>query len=73
MRDDGSDQQLSKLALSIPEVVQASGIGRTLVFSEMKAGRLVARKCGRRTVVLVDDLQNWLRAMPMSRDGPTNR
>ena len=67
MRDDGNKPQLSKLALSISEVVSTSGVGRTLVFAEMKAGRLIARKCGRRTVVLIDDLQNWLQAMPSSR------
>jgi hypothetical protein len=67
MRDDASEQQFSKLALSISEVVKASGVGRTLVFAEIKAGRLLARKCGRRTVVLIGDLQNWLRAMPSSR------
>jgi hypothetical protein len=67
MRDDRNDQKFSKLALSISEVVKASGVGRTLVFAEIKTGRLLARKCGRRTVVLIDDLQDWLRAMPSSR------
>jgi hypothetical protein len=55
--------QFSKLAFSIAEVVQISGLGRTLVFAEIKAGRLVARKCGRRTLILGEDLRRWLSSM----------
>jgi uncharacterized protein (DUF2336 family) len=57
------DWQSSKLAFSISEVVRTSGVGRTLVFAEIKAGRLIARKCGRRTVILSEDLRRWLSAM----------
>jgi hypothetical protein len=53
----------SRLAYSISEVVQTSGLGRTLVFAEIKAGRLIARKCGRRTVILDEDLRQWLKDM----------
>jgi hypothetical protein len=55
-----------KLAHSIDDVVALSGVGRTLVFAEIKAGRLIARKCGRRTVILRSDLQQWLNSMPSS-------
>jgi hypothetical protein len=53
-----------KLALSIADAVRLSGIGRTVIFAEIRRGRLVARKCGRRTVILSDDLTLWLRALP---------
>jgi hypothetical protein len=65
MRDDRNDQKFSKLALSISEVVRASGVGRTLVFAEIKAGRLIAHKCGRRTLILEEDYLRWLRALPV--------
>jgi hypothetical protein len=67
MHNDTSNQLSRKFALSVSEVVRASGVGRTLVFAEIKAGRLLARKCGRRTLVLIDDFQDWLQAMPSSR------
>ena len=39
------------LALSIPELVALSGIGRTSIYAAIEAGRLSIRKVGRRTVV----------------------
>jgi hypothetical protein len=62
----GQDPDAEKLALSIADVVRASGLCRTLIFSEIRSGRLVARKCGRRTVVLHDDLVAFLQALPLS-------
>lgn len=55
-----------RIALTIDEAAAAVGIGRTLVFSEIKTGRLIARKVGRRTVILQDDLELWLAACPVS-------
>ena len=51
-------------AMSVNEVVKAVGIGRTRIFAEIKSGRLVARKVGRRTVILKEDLDAWLRQLP---------
>ena len=51
-------------AHTIPDVEKRAGIGRTLVYSEIAAGRLKARKVGRRTVILDADLQAWLKALP---------
>jgi hypothetical protein len=60
------EQRFQKLAFSINDVVAVSGVGRTLVFAEIKLGRLVARKCGRRTIILQTDLQDWLNSLPSS-------
>ena len=51
-------------AISIDEVVKAVGIGRTRIFAEIRSGQLVARKVGRRTVILKQDLEAWLRQLP---------
>jgi predicted DNA-binding transcriptional regulator AlpA len=51
-----------KLALSIKELIAISGISRTSIYNEIKLGRLVVRKLGRRTVVLVSDTERWLAA-----------
>ncbi|MCW5705424.1 MAG: helix-turn-helix domain-containing protein [Bradyrhizobium sp.] len=53
-----------KLALSVADVVQIAGLGRTTVYAEIKAGRLIARKIGRRTFILREDFDSWLRAQP---------
>ena len=51
-------------AFRIPEVCQRSGLGRTSIFAAIRSGHLVARKWGRRTIVLQEDLANFLRNLP---------
>jgi hypothetical protein len=60
---------LTKLALSIPDLMEASGLGRTFIYEEIKAGRLIVRKAGRRSIVLSHDARNWLASLPMLSDG----
>jgi excisionase family DNA binding protein len=54
-------------AFTISDVGKRAGIGRTLIYSEIAAGRLRARKVGRRTVILSADLAAWLKALPALR------
>lgn len=58
-----------KLALSIKELIAISGISRTSIYNEIKLGRLVVRKLGRRTIVLVSDTERWLGALPRPKQG----
>jgi excisionase family DNA binding protein len=53
-----------KLALSIAELVEVSGLGRSFIYEEIKAGHLVARKAGRRTLILHEDAESWLTSLP---------
>lgn len=53
----------SKLAYSIPELVVATGIGRTTIYEEIKAGRLVVAKCGTRTIVTEAQARAWLASL----------
>ena len=51
--------------LAYPDVAafaNAVGIGRTMVYEEIKAGRLRVAKVGRRTLVPVAEAQRWLTA-----------
>jgi len=48
------------LALSIEEVRKLTGLGRTKIYSLIGSGELIARKIGKRTVVLRTDLETWL-------------
>ena len=48
------------LSLSIEEVRAATGIGRTKLYEAIGKGNLKARKFGKRTIVLKDDLDAFL-------------
>ncbi len=58
---------MDSLGLSIPEVCRTTGIGRTTIYEEIRAGRLRALKLGRRTIIRTTDLQKWLDALPELR------
>ena len=49
-----------KIGLSIEEAAELTGIGRTRLFQEIKEGRLIVAKVGRRTIVPVARLEQWL-------------
>ena len=53
-----------KLSYSIPEAVSATGICRSRLYEEIRSGRLRLVKCGRRSTIIADDLQQWLRSLP---------
>ena len=53
-----------KLAYSIDDVTRLTGVGRSFVYEEIKAGRLVVKKAGRRTLICVADLNAWLASLP---------
>jgi excisionase family DNA binding protein len=54
----------SSLAYSIAEACARSGIGRTAIYDMINAGQLTARKRGRRTLILADDLRRCLELLP---------
>jgi helix-turn-helix protein len=68
IESDKSESARRKAAHSIPEVCAATGFGRDSVYAAIRTGKLIARKYGRRTVVLDDDMRAFLEALP--RLGP---
>lgn len=54
----------SKLAYNINEAVEATGIKRTRLYEEIKAGNVKTRKHGHRTVILAEDLNAFLASLP---------
>lgn len=54
----------SPLALTISEACAISRTGRTALYEAIRDGQLVARKRGRRTLVLPDDLKRWVESHP---------
>ena len=47
-----------------PDACAVARAGRTSVYEAIRSGELVARKRGRRTVILCDDLRRWLDNLP---------
>ena len=54
-----------KLALSIDETSLRTGICRDVIYRAIRQGDLPARKCGRRTLILQTELQEYLNSLPM--------
>lgn len=54
----------ARLAFRVEDFVALSGIGRTTIYAEIKAGRLKAKKAGRRTIILADDGREYLARLP---------
>jgi excisionase family DNA binding protein len=53
-----------KLAYGINEACTEANIGRDGIYAAIKEGLLVARKFGRRTLILDDDLRAFLQSLP---------
>ena len=50
--------------LTVEQVLELSGMCRPKFYEEVRAGRLIARKCGRRTFILLRDFEAYLNALP---------
>ena len=57
---------MTKQALSVSDTLKSIRIGRTKLYREMKAGRIVARKIGRKTVFLADEIERYLASLPVA-------
>lgn len=56
----GEQPPLVKLAYTITEVVHATSLSRTTIYSHIASGNLKAKRIGGRTVILDDDLREFL-------------
>jgi excisionase family DNA binding protein len=56
--------QQAQRALSVEEFCRRYSIGRTKAYQELGAGRLRARKVGKRTLITEDDAEAWLSRLP---------
>lgn len=56
------------IAVTIPDAVKATGMSRTSIYEALKRG-LPARKAGRRTIIMLADLQDYLDNLPAYRAG----
>ena len=56
--------EVTKVGLSVDEACQASGIKRTKLYEAMGSGELIAKKAGRRTIILPEHLKDYLENLP---------
>jgi excisionase family DNA binding protein len=57
-------QITGRAAHSIAETCVLTGLGRDSIYSAIRAGRLIARKHGRRTLITDADLCRFLHGLP---------
>jgi excisionase family DNA binding protein len=50
----------TKLAYGIAEAVQATNVGRSRLYQEIRAGKLKTFKVGNRTLIAAEDLIAWI-------------
>jgi hypothetical protein len=53
-----------KLALSVDDAAIAADVCRDVIYGAIRKGQLIARKNGRRTFILLPDLEQYLRSLP---------
>jgi len=52
------------LAYSVEEAAGAAGLGRNKIYEAVTAGLLPAKKVGKRTIILAEDLRAYLVGLP---------
>lgn len=48
------------LVYTVEDLMQVARVGRTLVYKEIKAGRLRVSKLARRTLIPVEEAKRWI-------------
>ena len=54
----------TRIALSPKEAAEALSIGRTRLYELISEGKIEARQCGRRTLIIADSLLAYVKSLP---------
>lgn len=52
------------IAYTVKEACEASRTGKTTLYAAIRRGELVARKLGKKTLILEGDLRCWIEQLP---------
>ena len=52
---------------NLPSFYEAAGIGRSKALDEINAGRLVAKKCGKKILIDREAVDAWFASLPAAR------
>jgi len=55
---------MTKISVTIPEAVQMIDLGRSSIYKLFDEGKLIPRKSGKRTLILVEDLERYVKSLP---------
>jgi excisionase family DNA binding protein len=55
---------MAKTALTVKEFCETYGVSTTTAYELLKAGELVARKIGTKTIIPVAEADRWLESLP---------
>ena len=55
--------------MTVPDFCKRYRFGRTKTYEEINAGRLKARKAGKRTIIAEEDAEEWLHLLPAFQEG----
>lgn len=58
------NHESTRLALSVAEAAQQANVCRDKIYEAIRTGDLKAKKAGRRTLVMADDLRRYLDSLP---------
>ena len=61
------------LAYTVDEACSVAGIRRTALYKAIGTGELVARKYGRKTLILATDLHRFIDGLPTIEPKPTDQ
>ncbi len=67
-----SDTNQTVMAFSIDEAARRADSCRDKIYGDINAGKLKARKNGRRTIILASDLEAYLNALPPLEPKPND-
>ncbi len=56
---------MKQLMLSVDEAAKALSIGKTKLYSELSAGRIVGVKLGKRTLITRESIENYISTLDL--------
>lgn len=57
---------MQKVAATINEATQITGLGRSSIYQLINDGKLTRRKYGNRTLILVEELEAFVKSLPVT-------